>query len=705
MGARMLAMAACAMAFIAAPAAKGEPVLIEDVGPYEVVEPLYEAARLALNARGEEYTASYIQGISGAAFAIGGICPCAPTSTTDLWPDELVRTLGYECEQLDLGGRQEGSEEHLPALIETVKAEIDAGRPVPVWHAFTTAEWDIVIGYDDETEEFIGYGSYAGDADSPARAPMSRMNTAWEICPAYGILTIGDKTGELDETAAEIGALKKAVLHARKTKDLSGVAEGEWCMLDGIQCYDRWTHQWRSDPERVPEAGDSYCLGILAAVRPKAADFLRQIAAKYPAAEARLFEAAREFDREAEALEECFPHLWWEASRSPDPLRNEEAARLLGVARNHYAAGIERIEDALEAMGESAPEQSGTARPGARPPVPQGNGYSQSHFALTVLAACEHFGIETSYGEILALSTNAFAPCMDPRENCTAWWMEFTGRDRAMGSLAPALGLQAKPIDPPLGAERPPEDAEDPVAWMKERRAPMVEGVRSSLAHHGSVVLTRGFWRLDGPHGFIPWSWYGLITEVTEDDVPLGATLNGHADNPIAFLDGVWTLEPHAKMLTQPEIDRRLLELAVERIRGEGLFEPSDSEVFGLEAVERWADQMERVPYCEACQEDCVGCAMQSAWPVYDGAKVAASHLRAMALRHADAADHLGAAAARYDAIAAILEGRLDGEGEASYGAIMNNLEAQVAHAGELRELRKELAAAAEEMTAAALTL
>ena len=45
------------------------------------MDPLFEGIRVVLSYRGEAYSPAYLQGISGAAFRIAGICPCAPTSS------------------------------------------------------------------------------------------------------------------------------------------------------------------------------------------------------------------------------------------------------------------------------------------------------------------------------------------------------------------------------------------------------------------------------------------------------------------------------------------------------------------------------------------------------------------------------------------------------------------------------------------------
>ena len=73
---------------------------IEGAPPYEVCEALFEAVRVALTQHGAPYSANYIQGISGAAFRIGGICPCAPTCDYAMEVWELLDLLGFNYQRI-----------------------------------------------------------------------------------------------------------------------------------------------------------------------------------------------------------------------------------------------------------------------------------------------------------------------------------------------------------------------------------------------------------------------------------------------------------------------------------------------------------------------------------------------------------------------------------------------------------------------------
>jgi len=330
-------------------------VVLEGVDRYRVVDAMFESVRVVLSYRGEAYAPTYIQGISGAAFRIGGICPCAPTCDIAMEPQELIELLGYDVTYLPLYAEGEGEvrafdlEKAADDTIARVKEEIRAGRPALVWHAFTNAEWDVVAGFDDERHLFFGRGSYEG-TDGYTEADQKRTITCLDICPALGVMLIGDKVGEFDARTAEIAALQEAVRHAHSTEGQDQLQGDEWVMLHGLLCYDRWIDDWRS-PERTRTLGDSYCLGVYRSTHRAAAGFMRELAPKYPQAEAYLERAAVAFSVEADALDTVVPLLGWDAPEGPDRVRNARLVPLLRQARAGYAHGISEIESALDAMG------------------------------------------------------------------------------------------------------------------------------------------------------------------------------------------------------------------------------------------------------------------------------------------------------------------------------------------------------------------
>jgi hypothetical protein len=313
---------------------------------------MFESARVVMSHLGECYSPAYVQGISGAAFRIGGICPCAPTCACAMDTQTLLKTFGYEIEHLPLYEDGIDLEKETLTVIGRVKDQIRAGRPALVWHAFTWAEWDVVCGFDDQTHEFFGRGSYAG-LDEYARADQGRMATCGAICPPIGAIIVGDRTAQYDARAAETAALQEAVAHAHSTQNVDKLDDEGWVMLYGLACYDRWIRDFQSDPPRLPTMGDRYCFGVNRSTHRAAAGFALELAVRYPAAKEPLERAARRFVAEADALNEAADMLFpgWELPQEPSREVNDRAAELLRTARDNYARGIDEIENALGAMG------------------------------------------------------------------------------------------------------------------------------------------------------------------------------------------------------------------------------------------------------------------------------------------------------------------------------------------------------------------
>ena len=329
---------------------EGPKVWIDGVDRYRYLDPMFEGVRIILAHRGERYSAGYIQGLSGSAFRIGGICPCAPTCDVAMDAMRLVRLLGYDFEHLKLEGKDDELKAQTRKTVARVKQEIDAGRPALVWHAFTNAEWDVVYGYDGDKRQFLGRGSWQGNDKPYAVADEGRMSTCGKICPPQGVVVIRQKAKPFDAREAELAALREAVRHGRSQKNVDKLGGEKWAMLEGIACYDRWVRDFK-DPEKKRTMGDSYCYGVYHSVRASAAPFLREIAPRYPKAAEHLEAAAKHFETEVEWLKKGEKLLWWGSPEGPDPNRNEQAAAILQNARDAYAAGIGEIEKALAAEG------------------------------------------------------------------------------------------------------------------------------------------------------------------------------------------------------------------------------------------------------------------------------------------------------------------------------------------------------------------
>jgi hypothetical protein len=325
-------------------------------------------------------------------------------------------------------------------------------------------------------------------------------------------------------------------------------------------------------------------------------------------------------------------------------------------------------------------------------------------FSLTMQAAAAAFGIEASYEEVYALSSNCFAPDIRPDEECRITW-RMRGRGQCLDLVADALGLKVRP----LGCFSPREyGRRDRPLKDKMREAAAI--VRGALAN-GEVVITDTGWL----HDFMLW---GIVTDVRDDGTILGVTPNGRTDNTFDHLGSLWALSPKGYRLSRPEADLRMLRRAVARIRADeepflpdslacglpaiGAPEVPGAVLWGLPAMDRWVEQMEHVPYQQDDAASGVGNARLCAWHTLHGAEVAARQLRAAAgPLGGQARSALRSAAERYDHIAELLRPAVYGEGETSYGAIMGDPEKQKAHADVLRQVKSELAAAADDIEGA----
>lgn len=307
------------------------------VGKYNVKEPMFEGVRAILAYMGEPYTPEYIQGISGAAFKIAGGCPSRPTCVYTRWPTEFIKYLGYEIFEYPCVDQDGNSINE--SMINAVRNHIDAGRPALVWHAFTNAEWDVVCGYDEEQEQFIGRGSYAG-LDDYERASWLRPSTS-DIYP-FGAVVIGERKNKLNERQAEIESLKEAVKHARTVNppDNGGV-------MEGIEFYKFWADDY-ANGTREREVADAYCHDIYSASRRTAAVYLNEIAPNFneKAAE-KLREAGEWFNKESSELDKASPYLSWGSPWGYDSDRSKAVAPIISDAAIYYENAIVCIEEAL----------------------------------------------------------------------------------------------------------------------------------------------------------------------------------------------------------------------------------------------------------------------------------------------------------------------------------------------------------------------
>ena len=70
---------------------------------------------------------------------------------------DLTSAAAFQVAQGSIVSDSDGERQaRLQTLLERVKAELRAGRPAMLWHAFTAAEWDVVCGYDEEPRTTAG---------------------------------------------------------------------------------------------------------------------------------------------------------------------------------------------------------------------------------------------------------------------------------------------------------------------------------------------------------------------------------------------------------------------------------------------------------------------------------------------------------------------------------------------------------------------
>jgi hypothetical protein len=300
------------------------------------------------------------------------------------------------------------------------------------------------------------------------------------------------------------------------------------------------------------------------------------------------------------------------------------------------------------------------------------------------------------------MTTNAFSPAINPGEDCTSWWHVdgYLSTAADLQPLAARLGVRITRLPIP----RVTGDLAEPAAQIHHRRE-VGEAIGRAM-EAGSVVVVDGGWQaMGGPHGFVPWGWAGIVTEVKLDGALVGACLNGERDNPLDSpgREGVWAVSRGEAPTASADADRITLRQALARIRGTGSFQRSKSRVYGLEAMDLWIEQMDRVPgFCAPCEKVRRGWsdAADNAVAFRERAGVAASYLRSLAASTPPAAQaHLEAGAKHYDRIAQLLTPALTGEGGEKFAQFVGDLAKQQAYAAAvLRPAKAELAAAADEM-------
>ncbi|MBN1919515.1 MAG: hypothetical protein JW889_16580 [Verrucomicrobia bacterium] len=333
-----------------------------------------------------------------------------------------------------------------------------------------------------------------------------------------------------------------------------------------------------------------------------------------------------------------------------------------------------------------------------------GNGHSDDAFSLIFAAAAKRLGRDAPYDEVVALSTNPFAPAFFLPELCPSFWHQ-RGRAHGLDILAGRFGVHCEELELPSTDVSP---VDEPQRFREKHLTGCADIFRDAM-ERGCVVIVEYAWASPEGGPFVSWMWPGIVEEARADGLILGATLNGRRDNVLVETERCWALSPNEVELSDTEAARAAIERAVHRIRGDRPpFESSDRMVYGAAGVDAWIDKMHHVPFCAACVESAPNpdrargwsCARDSATSVCEGAAAASSALRRWASDlPPERAAHLHAAAGSYDTIERLLRPFTTWDRGVGYHAMMGDLQKQIQHAdGILRPVQDVLIAAADAM-------
>lgn len=326
----------------------------------------------------------------------------------------------------------------------------------------------------------------------------------------------------------------------------------------------------------------------------------------------------------------------------------------------------------------------------------RGTGFERDSFCLAIQEAARVLGKKIEYETLLALTTNAFAPGFDTGNHCKELWVAnaWVSHFGPLDNTWAHLGLSVEPLAF-LQAEGEPD----------EEDAREVKQIREAMAQ-GKVVVACGGWEHRKGRWVEPW-WAGIVTDVTEEGVVLGAHLNGRKDNELVDFpqDEFLAVSLAEPSLGVKEMNASLLRAAVARVRAQGEhFKKTEFTAFGLDAMDEWIGQMTREPhFCPACREK-KGEGWQSAFTVARAAlhrsQVAAHFLRERLTSFPKpAGPYVERAAEHYEAIVTLLRPATSGEGEDHYRAFIGDLDKQKEHAEKvLIPVKNELTKAADEI-------
>jgi len=668
---------------------------------------------------GYDESDAWLCGAMGFAFAMNvgdDLCPSGPSA----WADHKLLPLGADAGLPIETFHGAQSQPDFPDLqkkaFARAQAVIDAGLPV-IGNNMVVPEAYLVVGYD-EAGNYL-FVNFEGDRAKISKRHHSELDFLWFQFPT------------LKPPADDRLVVRKAIVTALK------LAEGKNFDSSGIglRAYDNWIKGVTASQDGKFGFGAGYNAACWAECRRFALAFLKE--AKTRVADEKLDplfdEAIGHYGIVAASLDEVanqFPLAFGDdeamVARLKDPSRRTKALAALTEARAAEAQGLKTLAAIAVALGAEGidpdkldlPTPPDTSAEGGNTTSTEtgeakvanqidysklelkGNGHEQDSFSLALVAATKLLGKDADYESVYCLSSNAFAPAIDAGESCAAWWHMYGG-DSGLDILSGRLGLKVAPFDIPAGDFTPtPEDSQEDfgrkIVAQRKAAAPVLQ----KAMNEGHVLLTVNGWQVRTERGLVPWCWWGIITEARDDGTILGAQMNGYRDNPLDFVGKCYAVYPAEPALGPHEADMKMLQRAVERIRGRKPEPHGDKLRLGLDAMDVWIAQMGKVPFCPDCNDKSWTCAINNSQTTSAGATAAASYLRKCKSAFSpQAQEHIETAAACYDRIVKLLAPSMTGQGGPHCRDFVGDPEKQKAHVETvLKPVKAELAAAAEAM-------
>ena len=307
------------------------------------------------------------------------------------------------------------------------------------------------------------------------------------------------------------------------------------------------------------------------------------------------------------------------------------------------------------------------------------DGHKFDSFSQIVKATEDLLGVEGQYDDICALSTIAFAPTIDLGESCTAWWNMV--KDPSINIVSEATGLQVDKLLIPKGQN--PKWTDEQFIGHKKECASIIQ----DAIEEGKIIITDGGWSNPPDKPFAPWCFWGIITKADKNGDIIGICLNNRDDNEIKWLGDCWTVSVGKTSSITLDANILMLQNALARIRSDREpYLPKSYLVYGIEAMDKWIEQMNKRPYCPDCFASAPDrewtCANSTAVPVYEGAKTVSAYLKKQIPEFPRKIQpELLSIIQHYDNITELLESALKPDAPSHYKEIIGNKEKQKMHA------------------------